>query len=163
MPQQLKPGALEPVLCNKRSHSNENPAPCNEEYLPHYNQRKSPHSNEDPTQPLINKSDYIKKSIHGPKTKSSWMAPKNLESCSCTRSLLSEKPRENAHTFTTAQVLAEASPLRKGGRDNGRGGTEGQQVKDNTISFAPLSWPGSATCIWHKYNLPANQEKWMEK
>ena len=96
----------------------------------------------------------LKQSPHGRPPKISRVAPA-LEACF--------QKRENAHTFTTAQVLAEASPLRKGGRDNGRGGTEGQQVKDNTISFAPLSWPGSATCIWHKYNLPANQEKWMEK
>ena len=38
-PQLLKPVCLEPVLCNKRSHHNEKPA----------------HSNEDPTQPKINK------------------------------------------------------------------------------------------------------------
>ena len=37
--QLLKPACLEPVLCNKRSHCSEKPA----------------HSNEDPTQPKINK------------------------------------------------------------------------------------------------------------
>ena len=30
-PQLLKPGSLEPVLCNQRSHRNEKPAHCNEE------------------------------------------------------------------------------------------------------------------------------------
>ena len=43
-PQLLSPGAIEPVLCNKKNHSHEKPL--------HYNQRKSPHSQQDTAQPI---------------------------------------------------------------------------------------------------------------
>ena len=49
MPQLLKPACLEPTLRN-RSHHNEKPA--------RHNWRKPVRSNEDPTQPKINKQIY---------------------------------------------------------------------------------------------------------
>ena len=55
VPQLLKPVRLEPVLCNKRSHSNK-PAHHSEERLPLAATREKPAcSNEDPMQPKINK------------------------------------------------------------------------------------------------------------
>ena len=55
-PQLLKPVHLEPVLRNKRSHRNEKPAHRNEEEPPLVATREKPErSNEDPTQPKINK------------------------------------------------------------------------------------------------------------
>ena len=54
-PQLLKPARLEPVLRNKRSHRNEKPVHCNEEYpLLAATREKPACSNEDPTQPKIN-------------------------------------------------------------------------------------------------------------
>ena len=50
VPQLLKPTLLEPVICNKRSHPNEKPMHCNQEWLPHCNHRKLTHSSEDPEQ-----------------------------------------------------------------------------------------------------------------
>ena len=54
------PHVLEPVLCNKRSHSNEKPTHCNKVAgFPGLRQlEKNPHRDEDPAQPKINK--YIK-------------------------------------------------------------------------------------------------------
>ena len=43
-PQLLKPTCLEPVLLNERSHHNEKPAHCNEEYPPLAATRESPHA-----------------------------------------------------------------------------------------------------------------------
>ena len=43
-PHLLKPSHLEPVLCNKRSHHNEKPAHCNEEWPPLATTRESPHT-----------------------------------------------------------------------------------------------------------------------
>ena len=55
-PQLLKPACLEPVLHNKRSHRSEKPAHCNEEQPPLATVKRKPAcSNEDPTQPKINK------------------------------------------------------------------------------------------------------------
>ena len=44
VPQLLKPVCLEPVLRNKRSHDNEKPAHCNEEWPPLAATRESPHT-----------------------------------------------------------------------------------------------------------------------
>ena len=55
-PQLLKPACLEPVLRHKGSHCNEKPAHRNEEQAPLATTREKPvRSNEDPTQPKINK------------------------------------------------------------------------------------------------------------
>ena len=50
VPQLLKPTLPAPVTCNKRSHPNEKPRHCNQEWLPHCNHRKLTHSSEDPEQ-----------------------------------------------------------------------------------------------------------------
>ena len=43
-PQLRKPVSLQPMLCNKRSHSNEKPAHHKEEYPPLTTTRESPHA-----------------------------------------------------------------------------------------------------------------------
>ena len=50
-----EPAGLEPVLRNKRGHDSERPAHRDEEWPPLAATRESPHRNEDPTQPKINK------------------------------------------------------------------------------------------------------------
>ena len=50
VPQLLKPTLPAPVICNKRSHPNEKPVHCNQEWLPRCNHRKLAHGSEDPEQ-----------------------------------------------------------------------------------------------------------------
>ena len=54
--------ALEPMICNKKSHHDEKPMHCNEEESPLATTRESPRSsNEDPAQPQANTENYLKK------------------------------------------------------------------------------------------------------
>ena len=53
------PGALEPVLCKKRSHLNEKLSTATREWPPLAATKKSPCSSEDPAQPKINKIIFL--------------------------------------------------------------------------------------------------------
>ena len=60
--QLLKPANLEPVLCNKRSHFNEQPKRRHQEQSPLIPTREKPaHGNEDPAQPEKTKRMNLKK------------------------------------------------------------------------------------------------------
>ena len=60
MPKLPKPGALEPVLCNKRSHRNK---------TSHHSETKPKHRNEDRAQPKFN---FLKKDSVQPKISAPW-------------------------------------------------------------------------------------------